>query len=842
MTRFTTLLLGMALLLPARAAGQEPVAAPLAGVISGQVVDAASSLPLALATVTLEPSPTGSVAGLSHGGNAFIRGTFSTRTGPAGRYRFDGASQGRYRLHVQRLGYRSTTVEVELRAAAESSVSVGLTVEPVVLQPVEVAATQPGRDQSFGRRGAHPPHTALEGERRVAVEELRQELYLPGDVRAVTHNDVTEGITLGEADLFRALQRLPGVSGRDEYSAELWTRGAPWDQTRVYFDGLPLFNPVHALGLFSGINPDAVGAAFLHPGAQPVSLGGGAAATLDLRSRAGGQGGKTSGLAELSMISGRATLDGRSGKEEQHGWLISARRTYLDWLTRTVEELTGDEDIHIPYSFTDLTSRYDYRLGGGRRLEVSMLASTDEVAGEIPDLLHGTTAHWGSGVVRATFQAPARGLVTRHTVGVSGFGSTFRRVESRFDSTGLNAYVANPSDNSVWHYTIQGTLTPGASAAGRSWSAGYEVVGQQVSFWGARPGPDSRLPHHPWIRPLHRTDQLFHGALWGERRWEAGDRLALEAGLRLEAGPGVANAGVLRPAPRVSARYRLRPGTSVSAALGRTYQYTQAVAPAGAEPMESFPAEYLWVLAGDSTPAARSDVATLGMERWIGSHWLAAANLYARRTGGMAIPDPRPGSTLGRPLFVVGENRARGVELSARKLAGTWTASVAYTFGASEMLAEGLRFPAPADQRHAVDATASARLGRWQLGAAFSAASGAPYTRAFHGQLDCEDAPECRWAREPWVGDAGAFRSAPYGSLDLLAEWSGAIQRWRVGAYLQLRNVLNHANSGRYVGFDDRYCPVSCGTRAGVEFGWEERDEFLPGLPMLPVIGLRVAF
>jgi hypothetical protein len=829
-------LLGMGGQCPAHAQG---------GSISGRVVDAGTSLPLAEAAVTLEPSPLGSLPGLTRGGSAFVRSTVTMRTDAAGRYRFEGVPLGSYRLHVQRLGYRSTTVEVELRSTTESSISVGLDVEPVALQPVEVSAPgmQPG--ETYGRRELGRARGNEEGERRVAVERLRQDLHLSSDVRAVTQADVTEGITLGETDLFRALQRLPGVSARDEFSAELWTRGAAWDQTRVYFDGLPLFNPVHAFGLFSGITPDAVGAAFLHPGVQPTWLGGGAAGALDLRSRAGGQEEKLSGLAELSLVSSRAALDGRMGKEEQHAWMLSARRTYLDWLTRTIEELSGGENIHVPYSFYDLTSRYDYRIGEERRLELSAFLETDDVSGEIPDVLHGTTAHWGGGAARATLQTRARGLVTRHTLGFSGFSSMFRRADSRFGSGGLNAPKADPSDNTVWYYTLQGTIDPGARpSAPRRWSAGYELVGQYVSFWGAPPGPASRLPRprRLWNRPLHRADHSFHGAVWGERRWELRDELTVETGLRLEAGPGMQNAGVLRPAPRLAARYQAGPGISVSAALGRTYQYTQAVAPAGAEPVEGFHPEYLWVVAGDSTPAIRSDVATLGVERWIGSHWLAVVNLYARHADGLAVPDPRPGSALGRPLFMVGENRAGGVELSARKLAGTWTASVAYTYGVSEMLASGLRFPAPADQRHVVDATALTRLGSWQLGAAFSAATGAPYTRTFHGVLDCESASECTWSREPWIGEPGAFRSASYRSLDLLAEWSGAVRTWRAGGYLQLRNVLNSTNTGRYLGYNDQYCPRSCGAVNGVEFGYEERDEFLPGLPILPVLGFRVAF
>jgi hypothetical protein len=108
-------------------------------------------------------------------------------------------------------------------------------------------------------------------------------MALDADSRVLTEADVREAVTLAEPDLFRTLQRLPGVAARDDYTAALGTRGAPWDQTQVSFDGLPLFNPLHAAGLVSAVNTDALGAVAFHPGVQPTEHAGGAAALVGLR-------------------------------------------------------------------------------------------------------------------------------------------------------------------------------------------------------------------------------------------------------------------------------------------------------------------------------------------------------------------------------------------------------------------------------------------------------------------------------------------------------------------------------------------------------------------------------
>jgi hypothetical protein len=834
-----------------------PLPVVMGGPLSGQVIDAASDLPIPDAAVTIEPYPTGVLPANSSAEGVFLRSTRTALTNRDGEYHFAALSAGAYRLHIQRLGYRSASVDVEIRGSADPRLSVGLTVEPVVLRPVRVSGRRAAA--SIGSYGRMSDRAVDES--RIAAERLRQRQHLATDVRAITHADLIEGVTLAETDLFRALQRLPGVSAGDEYMAELWVRGAPWDQTRVYFDGLPLFNPVHALGLFSGVNPDAIGGAFLHVGVQPVSSGGGAAGVLDLRSRRGAGDGDLRGMGELSLASGRLALDGGAA-DGRRTWMIAARRSHVDVLTGIAERILGPETTYqFPYSFVDITGRFDARIGTESALEMSGLFQRNAFGNDNFDVLNGAGADVRNNAARATLHAPLGALRTQHTVGLSGFVSGVPKRNGQPNPDLPSRLPAQErSGNRINYITLEGTIEDRVSSPSSpiTWSAGYQIVRQQRSYDGPR--PTSFVPLAPEEYRINQHDGMLRGSVWAEGLWHASDALAIEPGLRLETSARVRNGGYLRWSPRLVARYRIGSALSLSAAAGRSYQYIQAVSTTGATAHPGFSTEYLWVLAGDSVPAIRADVATLGAETWLSHGWLGAVNVYARHSTGVAIPDPAPGPNLDRPLFVASSNRARGVEMSARKLTGRWTGSASYTYGVSRLKTNGLHFPAPADQRHVFDATAMMQLTpSWTAGAAYTAASGAPYTRSFAGEAVCDDAGSpCTWVEQPWTGEPNARRLDPFRSLDLFVDWSREYRTWDLHVYLQLRNALNRNNPGRYLGYGGIYCVNNCGPlRTGTPFGPGgeilpadpdtlpvpgPRDEFLGGLPFLPLIGARISF
>ncbi|MFL5539667.1 MAG: TonB-dependent receptor domain-containing protein, partial [Longimicrobiaceae bacterium] len=603
---------------------------------------------------------------------------------------------------------------------------------------------------------------------------------------------------------------------------------------RVYFDGVPLFNPVHTSGLFSGPNTDAVGALSLFPGAQPLATGGGTAASVDVRSRRGGDRGALAGSAELSLASARLALDGKAGAQS---WMVAARSSHPGSLVERVEQRSRDEAVWVTRGFQDVAARWDLRPGERRGAEASALWQRDEVGdGPQTDWLRNGTPSWGSLAARATLRSPLGGLDGRVTAGASGFDAAVRDGGGAAPRQGglisWPTLLATQSD--VRHLFAEARVQPAVPpAAPPPWAVGFGAVRQAVRYDGPPIFPlDLSLPP----TAVHRDDALAYGYAWGERRWRPAPALSAEAGVRVEAGERVRGAGAVRVAPRAAARWQPRPELTVSAAVGRSWHTLQA----GPELQEQAITQHLWLLAGGDAPLLRSDVATLGAERWLGGGWLAAVTAYARRSDGVAVRDPRPGTVVGRAGFVGGTLDARGAEVSLRRLSGPWTASASYSWGRADVRAEGLSYPAETDQRHALDLAARVRApGGIHLGAAFSAASGGAFTRFFGGSATCRPGGGCEWTELPRAGEPGGLRAPAYASLDLSAEWSRALGRWRIGAYAQLHNALDRRNPARYHR-SIRYERCGYGTPDG-DGGCTE-DVWGRGLPRLPLAGLRVTF
>ncbi|HKI93657.1 MAG TPA: carboxypeptidase regulatory-like domain-containing protein [Gemmatimonadales bacterium] len=839
-----------AVLLGAATAGAQTPDSAGAGAIAGTVVAAETGEVLPGADVTLAPAP----FGMFGGRGAFWRASVSTTTDAAGRYRFTRIPPGRYTLRVRRLGFRPSSLEIEFDARHAFEISVGLVVAPIALEAMQVTA--PGLVHYRARDD--------DAEGRSAMERLRQRRFLPSDVRVLTAQDVSEAVTLGESDLFRALQRVPGVATRDDYTAELWTRGAPWNQTRIYFDGMPLFNPVHAVGTFAGVDPDAVGSAIFEPGVRSPALGGGAAGALELTSRTA-EGAHLGGAAALSVVSARATADQRIAGG-RGGWMVAARRSYVDLLTAALQGL-GDDSAHIPYAFTDLVTRLEIPLGAAAGIETSVLLERDDVRGDVPNLLSSNQGHWGNAAGRATLVLPIGGVETRTTVGASRFDASIRTIfrgaapssgtdtmlvlDVMADSSPTSSADSTPADtasgavadlvpvhaptaNRVTYLTAGTRLAWGDVDGAPAWRIGVGVEHFAQSYRGPQASPYPQVPAYDSLTFAAATTMAI---AWAERRI-AFAGITFDLGARLEAGPPAGGVGALRLAPRLAARYRFPDGqTMLSAAYGRSFQYVQSVAPAGAAIGPELHLTDVWLVAGDTTPAIRADVVTAGIEHWLGSDWLLRVTGYVRRATGLALPDPTAGLlAYNRPLYALGVNRARGVEAGLRRFAGAWAFGVSYTRAVSENEARGLVYPAATDRREILNATVSLRAGSaWRLGAALTLASGAPYTRNGDTATVCEPT----FCSSIAIGPPNAERAPAYSTASVMAEWVSRHSGWELHAFFQLHNVLPGRNAVTYAG------TVSCTTARApyrIDPATGTCDEFDRGLPVLPLAGVRVAF
>ena len=815
---------------------------PETGVVAGFVLTSDGASPLPQAIVSLS-SMTASLSRDGH--NSYTLGSpRTTVTRANGGYHFADVYPAQYRLEIRRIGYRPATVDVEMRIATVVNVSAVLEVTPVHLEQMEVRAASL---DLFGRSG---PVDEI-GQRRIDIERWRQRAFLSSDVRALTHTDVLESVTLGTADPFRALQRLPGVTTRDDWTSEVWIRGANWGQTRVYFDGLPLFNPLHAGGVTSAINENALGSVLFHPGVRPLPLGEGAAGVVSMTSRSAGGTGDLRGYGDLALFGGGLTLE-RRFLDGRVGVLAGARKSGLDFITKQTELRHSQDEVDgqafaLPDKYADAIARLDIGLGKNAHIEASALWEHDWIT---DSLEQGGPAFndfsWGNAAGRVTLDVPLWGAYSRHTLAWSHFGLEVNQTESRPSIAFYNSEQPTQigSRGRVDQLTAKGELgsvIPEEEDAG--WRAGYQVTLNRSRYDGA---PQSPHPFQVHVGPLQVHEKLVVVSGWGETRLKPTSKLTVQGGVRLDGTTSQLEGGRLHIAPQISGRYTVSEQLSVSASLGRSYQYVQALAPAGLAVGPGLAVSHVWRLAGDSVPPLQSDVATIGAEFWLSDEWLASASVYARNSAGMTLVDPTPGAKQIRPSTVLGDNEARGLELSIRRIAGQVTMSANYSVGISEIDAAGLRFPSPSDRRHSLDVMSAWSVHRTVLGgavrlvAAFTAASGAPYTRIHPGHYVCYyEEDYC----DEYVPDIlelpNAARAPWYSALDLLGEWTKTYSAWRFSIHLQMRNLLNRDNGITYAVTRGGPC-----YRPTIDapFCSADLDEFQPGVRRQGIFGLKIAF
>jgi hypothetical protein len=392
-------------------------------------------------------------------------------------------------------------------------------------------------------------------------------------------------------------------------------------------------------------------------------------------------------------------------------------------------------------------------------------------------------------------------------------------------------------DNAVQYFTAGTTWESVNASAKTQANSGVRIVAQQARYETL-----GLWPQRTSSTPLRSSDNLLYLAAWMDRSWRVTRKLDADAGVRVEAGTGF-----LHAAPRVAVRARLTDATSVSFGGGRTYQHAQSITPVGLGNNVVAMSNLFWVLSGDSVPLLRSTIGTLGLEHWLTRNLLFSATLYDRSVHGMIVPEPGPRWLMDRPLFTVASNRAHGADFTLRKLGGRITTAVSYSYGDSEIRTGAVRYTSPWVRRHSFDATTTiSATEKLRLGAAITAASGAAFTRYDAALRNCgtDDPRACTfmlYAREP-----SAERAPGYTSLDVMVDWRGSIGRWDWGAYAQLQNALGNHNAAAY-----QWSRVTCACGSNGEPPIMNPDpnrklpannNFLRGLPMLPMLGLRVAF
>lgn len=725
--------LGLALGLATGLNAQEPASANEG--IRGRIVDATSGVPLQGASVTIQPSPDGVFAASAPAGTARERVSY---TNPSGEYRFEALPYGEYELRASLIGYRARFVTLRIRSTDRQAVSVGLEVDPIALEPVTVdvsAHTRPGLiGLTEGARLENPgkPVRRVDGAHIVSREFLADAVVNEGDVLA-------------------AISRLPGVALEHDGSVRPWVRGARWDQTRVTFDGLPLYDPTFNEGGESSIPVGGVGSVSVFTGARMASRGaGGTAGLVEVSSRPGME--QELDFAASFRRQGRATAT----FDYAGGGLLVAATDY-----RRNTGITGLPDSFLPvdteisWGNGGLVARWDQRLSAETWLTVSGLGTREWFSqdGEVlfdasfdSEPMRKGNQYWGNRGVQATVEGPVGSLRAR----VQGGWAQYRASHSDPASTpltvrepGRQAVLASDESrhlrNTFLELEVSSTEPAGA---GTEWAAGFGV--RSVAHTQYSPLLlDTRSARNG--DPV-QSDAL-RSAFWGSSRFSRGS-VSLDVGARADvqfASSGSVLDTWLSPSTRIA--WLPRSDLRVEAAAARHLQFEQAVAhpmfQGGRHNFQTF----AWVQASEHLEPAVADIATLG------AVWLPKPSVtlgveaFGRRTRGLITPTLHPRGITQTPIVMYGvlsggsiaaTQRSAGVEVEVRRHTDRSRASLAYTLGKSSLVFPNGAVPVDAmgDFRHVLDATYV-----WSFDSGFSfgvaaiANTGRPQTRVVLGRL-----------------------------------------------------------------------------------------------------------
>ena len=192
---------------------------------------------------------------------------------------------------------------------------------------------------------------------------------------------------LGEPDLIKTLQLLPGVQSGGEGSAGFYVRGGGPDQNLILLDGAPLYNVSHLFGFFSTFNPDAINNVNLIKGGFPARYGGRLSSVLDISMKEGNLK-KWGAEGSVGIISSRLTVQGPIIKDKM-SFIFSGRRTYYDILAAPfILAATGGRSSAAFY-FYDLNAKLNYKISDKDRIYLSVYNGKDKFGVKLKESMDG---------------------------------------------------------------------------------------------------------------------------------------------------------------------------------------------------------------------------------------------------------------------------------------------------------------------------------------------------------------------------------------------------------------------------------------------------------------------
>ena len=582
---------------------------------------------------------------------------------------------------------------------------------------------------------------------------------------------------LGEVDVLKTIQLLPGVSSANEGAQGFYVRGGGPDQNLVLLDEATVYNASHLFGFFSVFNADAIKSVNIIKGGMPAEFGGRLASVLEVKMNEGNNQrfGATGGIG---LLSSRLTLQGPIVKDKG-SFILSGRRTYIDVLTSAfIRE--GDDFFGTSYFFYDLNFKANYKISKKDKIFVSAYYGKDVFSFNNNVDEFNVEMPWGNATATIRWN---RIINEKLFMNVSG---NFTDYNFQFNSAindfkfGLYSGVRDFGGKADFTYYP---------------NTRHEVkFGAQYIYHIFTPTSVSAEDDDVVFLPQDIKRIYGHvGAVYVQDEFDVTDALRVNLGLRYSfynhVGPFTryitvpgsieSDSIVYQPnesikwysgiEPRANLRYLLPDKSSIKAGYNLVNQYVHL---ANISPV-SLPTD-IWFPSTDIAQPQRGWQASVGyfrnlfenkFETSVELYYKGMKNLIEYREG--AQPSDNV-TTNPDNLLVFGKGRSFGSEFFIRKKTGKLTGWIGYTIAKTERFFPDLQntwFPARFDRTHDLSIAFNYKISkRWTAGTVFVYATGNTLTLPVAWYLNDGDVVF-------EYGERNGTRMPPFHRLDFSMTW-----------------------------------------------------------------------
>jgi hypothetical protein len=544
---------------------------------------------------------------------------------------------------------------------------------------------------------------------------------------------------MGEVDILKVIQLLPGVRNAGEGNAGFYVRGGGPDQNLIMLDDAVVYNTGHLFGFFSIFNSDAIKNASLIKGGMPAQYGGRLSSVLDVAMKDGNIN-QFQGEGGIGLIASRLSLQGPIVKNKS-SFMVSARRTYIDAIMKPFVKETSDF-YGSGYYFYDLNAKVNYKFSEKDRLYLSGYFGRDVFDFNNVKRSFRSNIPWGNSTATLRWNHVFNKRLFANTTAVyNNYKFKFEAAQNNFElSLASGIRDLNLKTDFDYYPLPQHKIKFGA----------------QYTYHKFIPNILSGKQDSVIFQPNNETEKYANElAAYVQDDWEVSDKIKVNYGIRwssfTQIGPytkyvrdvdgnkldstvynsfePVKTYGGFEP--RITIRYAVNDETSLKAAVNRNYQYIHLVSNAGS----TLPTD-LWV---PSTYIVKPQISwqyTVGLfKNFAENKYETSVEIYYKQMKNQVEYSEGYTPSLKDPEeeFVFGNGWSYGAEFFINKTRGKLNGWIGYTLSWTYRkfpdLNDGEKFSARYDRRHDMSIVANYDPGKkWRFGAVFVYGTGAATT------------------------------------------------------------------------------------------------------------------